>query len=198
MTVHLRLGLPDGLRDQAAALYWQAFGGKLGAVMGPTPHALRYLARVIRADHCIVALDPDGGLMGLAGFKTPDGSFAGGSLADMRRVYGVLGMCWRASLLSLLSREVDNDRFLLDGICVAADHRSTGVGSALLAAIENQARLRGYGYVRLDVIDSNWRARALYERQGYMVIKTDSIGPLRHVFGFASALTMVKPIRDAS
>ena len=30
MTVSIRRGLPPALRPQAAQLYWQAFGGKLG------------------------------------------------------------------------------------------------------------------------------------------------------------------------
>jgi ribosomal protein S18 acetylase RimI-like enzyme len=187
-------GLPTSLKADAAALYWQAFGGKLGRVMGPDARALAFLQRVIRADHVYVALDDHGRLLGLAGFKTPDGAFAGGGWADMRAIYGVGGVLWRAPLLALLSREVDNDRFLLDGICVAPAARGLGVGSALMAAIENEARERGYAYVRLDVIDSNWRARALYQRLGYAAVNTVPLGLLRHVFGFNAAVTMVKPL----
>ena len=185
-------GLPAALRSDAAALYWQAFGGKLGRVMGPDARARRFLERVIRADHVLVARDEAGGLLGLAGFKTPAGSFAGGDWVDMRAIYGLSGLVWRAPLLALLSHEVDNDRFLLDGICVAPEVRSLGVGSALMAAIEDEGRTRGYAQVRLDVIDSNWRARALYQRLGYTAIKTEPMGLLRHVFGFEAAVTMVK------
>ena len=192
--ITVSLGLPPSLRAQAASIYWQAFGGKLGRVMGPDARAHAFLARVMRADHALVARDKTGALLGLAGFKTPQGSFAGGSWTDMRAVYGLAGLAWRLPLLALLSREVDNDRFLLDGICVAPAARGLGVGSALMAAIEDEARARGYAYVRLDVIDTNWRARALYERLGYMGIKTAPLGPLRHVFGFDAAVTMVKPV----
>jgi ribosomal protein S18 acetylase RimI-like enzyme len=192
--ITVSLGLPPSLRDQAAVIYWQAFGGKLGRVMGPDARAHAFLARVMRADHALVARDEAGALLGLAGFKTPQGSFAGGSWADMQAIYGLAGLAWRLPLLALLSREVDNDRFLLDGICVAPAARGLGVGSALMAAIEDEARARGYGYVRLDVINTNWRARALYERLGYIGIKTAPLGPLRHVFGFDAAVTMVKPV----
>lgn len=192
--ITISLGLPHELRAQAAAIYWQAFGGKLGQVMGPDARAQAFLIRVMRSDHVLVARDETGALLGLAGFKTPQGSFAGGSWADMRAIYGLTGLLWRAPLLALLSREVDNDRFLLDGICVAPAARGLGVGSALMAAIEDEARARGYAYVRLDVIESNWRARALYERLGYMGIKTVPLGLLRHAFGFDAAVTMVKPV----
>lgn len=193
MSVQIARGLPDALRDEAVRLYWQAFGGKLGTVMGPEPRALAFLARVMRADHVFVALE-DGRLRGMVGFKTPQGSFAGGAMADLVAVYGRVGALWRAGLLELLNREVDNERFLLDGICVAPEARSRGIGARLLAAIEAEALERGYAAVRLDVIGENWRARALYERQGFAVVRTDRLGLLRHVFGFESSLTMVKPV----
>ena len=41
------LGVPADMRDQAAALYWEAFGEKLGRVMGPAPRATRFIARSI-------------------------------------------------------------------------------------------------------------------------------------------------------
>ena len=187
-------GLPEALRDDAARLYWQAFGGKLGRVMGPDAKAHRYLQRVIEPEFALVARDADGALLGLAGFKTPEGSFAGGSWGDLLAIYGLFGMAWRGLLLALLSREIDNERFLLDGICVTASARSQGVGSALIAAIEDEARERGYTQLRLDVVDSNWRAKALYERLGFAVTKTDRLGLLRYAFGFDAAHTMVKPL----
>jgi ribosomal protein S18 acetylase RimI-like enzyme len=185
------LGLPPGQERQAAALYWQAFGGKLNRVMGPKASALAFLTRVIRSDHVIVALDARGTVIGLAGFKTSRGAFAGGSTADMRAVYGACGATWRAAILWLLQREVDNRHFLLDGICVDRAARNTGIGTALLAAICAEARRRGYPGVRLDVIDTNWRARALYERNGFVTTGTQSLGMLRHIFGFSAATTMV-------
>lgn len=194
MKVSLHIGLPPHLRAEAVQLYWLAFGGKLGRVMGPEPLALRFLTRVLRGDHAIVALDAQGRLLGMAGFKTPAGSFAGGEMADVQAIYGRLGAAWRLPLLWMLGHEVDNDRFLLDGICVARSARGRGIGSALMQAIEAEAVARGYEQVRLDVIDSNWRAKALYLRLGYAVEKTDDIGLLRFAFGFRSATTMVKPL----
>ena len=69
--------------------------------------------------------------------------------------------------------------------------RGQGVGSALLKAIIAEARRRGYHHVRLDVIDTNSRARALYERIGFVASDTHQLGPLRHVFGFRATTTMV-------
>ena len=194
MSIQIHHGLPDRLRSDAARLYWQAFGGKLGRVLGPDPLAYALLARVMRGDHAIVALSEDGALLGLVGFKSPAGAFAGGEFGDLRAVYGTVGALWRAGLLWLLERDLDNDRFLMDGICVADTARGQGVGTALLDAICAEGRARGYPSVRLDVIDANPRARALYERQGFVATRTSKIGALRWVFGFSAATTMVRAL----
>ena len=113
---------------------------------------------------------------------------------DLIAIYGHFGGRWRGCILWALNRETDNDRFLVDGICVARNQRGKGIGSLLLSRLCDEAARRGYRSIRLDVIDANWRARALYERQGFTAISTESLGALRHVFGFASATTMVRPI----
>lgn len=195
MGVTIFSGLHAHLRADAARLYWEAFGGKLDRVLGPDPRALAFFERVIRTDHCLAALD-DGTLIGIAGFKTTSGSFAGGGWADLIAVYGAWGGRWRGWALWALNREVDNDRFLVDGICVTRDKRGKGVGSLLLAGLYDEAARRGYRSVRLDVIDANWRARALYERQGFVATRTESLGPLRHLFGFATSITMVRPLPE--
>lgn len=196
MSVTIFSGLEPHLRPQAARLYWEAFGGKLAPVLGPEPRALAFLERVIRTDLCLAALDGSGALIGLAGYKTPSGSFAGGAWSDLAAIYGHWGGWWRGRLLWLLNREVDNDRFLVDGICVARQHRGKGIGSLLLAALCDEATARGYRSIRLDVIDENWRARALYERLGFMATRTEKLGLLRHLFGFAASTTMVRPLKE--
>lgn len=191
-TVRLHHGVAPQHRAAAAVLYWQAFGAKLHRVLGPEPLALRYLERVIRADHAICAVGRDGRLVGVAGFRTVSGSFAATGLAEMRAVYGLSGALWRRGVFGLLSHEVENRRFLMDGICVAETARGQGIGSALLDAICDEARRRGFDEVRLDVVDTNPRARALYERAGFVAQHDTSIGLLRHVFGFRSATAMVR------
>lgn len=190
--------IEDGLRAdhraQASALYWEAFGPKLGIVLGPQDKGLAFINRVLDPMHAISAIGDDGALLGVAGFKTQKGALVGGTFADLRAVFGFLGATWRGLLVEVLERDTENKRFLMDGIFVSPEARGQGVGTALLNAICVEARKRGYTEVRLDVIDTNPRARALYERQGFVAIDTKNIGPLRHIFGFRSATTMVRAL----
>ncbi len=54
-------------------------------------------------------------------------------------------------------------------IGVAPAHRGRGVGSALLAALVERARVQGHRAISLSVEDGN-RARHLYERAGFQVV----------------------------
>jgi ribosomal protein S18 acetylase RimI-like enzyme len=52
-------------------------------------------------------------------------------------------------------------------MAVEPGHRQAGVGTALLAAAEDEARRRGLPYMALMVTEENAPARGLYERSGY-------------------------------
>lgn len=194
IAAQLHLGLPAALRPAAADLYWQAFGPKLGRVLGPPALARTFLLRVMRPDQVISAIGPEGQLLGLAGFRTAEGGFASGQAADLTAVYGRRGALWRSALLGLLSRGEDGSGFLLDGICVVQAARGQGLGSALIEAICDEARHRGHDRVRLDVVEGNHRAIALYQRLGFRVTARQTIGPLSLVFRFQAVLTMQRDL----
>lgn len=192
MSFTLHPGFPQDQCAEMARLYWRVFGGKLGRVMGPECRAMDYITRVMRPDHAISAIRADGEVLGVAGFKTPEGAFVGGTFADLAAIYGRIGAVWRAGFLAILEREVENRCFVMDGIFVRDDSRGQGVGTALLDAICDEARRRGYDEVRLDVIGENIRARALYERMGFVARETSVSQVTAVLFGFRTATKMTK------
>jgi ribosomal protein S18 acetylase RimI-like enzyme len=53
-------------------------------------------------------------------------------------------------------------------IAVEEGAERRGVARSLMDAVEQWAKRRGYGWVTLNVFDRNSRARALYDRLGYL------------------------------
>lgn len=187
-------GLSHDHRPAAARGYWRAFSAKLALPLGPEDDAVRFLERVMDGRFAISAVGDDGAFLGCAGIKTPAGGLVGGGVADLAAVYGVLGAIWRLPVLMMLERPCAPGVLLMDGVFVAPDARGGGVGSALLGAVHRRAVALGLGQIRLDVIDENPRARALYERHGFVAQGHQAMGPLRHVLGFRGATTMVKAV----
>jgi len=188
-------GMSAAACGQAVALYWQAFGSKLGRLLGPERQAMALLANVVQPDHALVAIESGlGAVVAVAGFRSPRGSFVPLTGAPLRAVYGNFGGWARQGAIALLSREVDNTRFLVDGIAVSEAWRSKGIGAALVAALTDEARCRGYDLLRLDVSDQNPRARSFYERLGFVPAGHRRAGIMAPVLGITGSTTMVRPI----
>ncbi len=194
MTVTVSKGFSEVERPQAAALFWQAFAAKLHKVMGPDEKGLAFFETALDPEFALVARDAGGRMLGLAGFKTNKGGLAGGSLSDLARVYGWFGALWRGVVLSVLERDLQPGVFQMDSIFVAAEARGQGIGTTLLSAIKAEAQRRGMAEVQLDVIDTNPRAQALYEREGFKPVGVEKTGPFRHLFGFSRATKMSWPV----
>lgn len=191
MKFEISHGFSADERSTVAALYWEAFAAKLGRVMGPEPKALQFLEAQLDPDFALVARNDAGTVIGVAGFKTSQGALIGGELSDLARTYGWLSTLWRAPILALVERDLADDILLMDGICVSSDARGLGLGTGLLRGIIEQARALNLGAVRLDVIDTNPRAKALYLRFGFKPVGEEHLGPLKWVFGFSSATKML-------
>ncbi|MGC1379726.1 MAG: GNAT family N-acetyltransferase [Candidatus Baltobacteraceae bacterium] len=77
----------------------------------------------------------------------------------------------RAGFLFLLDDLPDEVTALPQGfvayMAVEPKWRGSGIGAALLAAAEDEAKRRGLPYMALMVTEENAPARTLYERRGY-------------------------------
>ncbi|MDD8023935.1 MAG: GNAT family N-acetyltransferase [Paracoccaceae bacterium] len=194
MSIWIGHGLRPEHRTAAALLYWQAFGGKLGRVMGPEPKALRFIERVMSERHVITAFDATGQLLGVIGYRTHGGSFVGGDRHDLAAVYGRVGAAWRNACLAVLASDQEARVMIVDGLAVSATARGMGVGAALIEALCREAQARGYRELRLDVVGENLRARALYERLGFQVQRRSDSRLTALIFGFHTAFVMARTL----
>lgn len=187
---HIEQGLRPGLKLDAARLYWAAFSQKLGKILGPQRLGIAYFSDAIVSENCFCAVGETGDLLGVAGFKVGNAGFLGGGIGALRRCYGLHGVIWRLPALMMLEKSARSDTLQMDGICVAQGARGAGIGSALLRAMASHGRNLGKDKVSLDVIDTNPRARALYQRHGFTATSTVQMGPLRYIYGFSAATKM--------
>src|SRR5690606_2933423 len=99
--------LPSVTQRQAAQLYWAAFEGKLGRLLGPKPVALRLIENVLDPEHGLAALAPSGELVGVAGFRSDGGTFVPFAPWALRLVYGRFGAAWRLAAFYAISEAPD-------------------------------------------------------------------------------------------
>jgi ribosomal protein S18 acetylase RimI-like enzyme len=71
-------------------------------------------------------------------------------------------------IAGLVVLDVADERFEVDNVAVAPDHRGTGIGRALLMHAEEEARRRGFDTVHLLTHEKMAENLALYDRIGYV------------------------------
>jgi ribosomal protein S18 acetylase RimI-like enzyme len=86
----------------------------------------------------------------------------------------------------------------MDGIVVHPAARGQGVGTLLLHALFDIAQQQQMRTVRLDVVDTNPAARRLYERLGFVAVKSRRYPLLRTIFGFSASTTMIAQVNRLS
>ncbi|MFD3659156.1 GNAT family N-acetyltransferase [Streptomyces sp. NPDC058659] len=195
-TTVVRRGVPEDGAARVAALYWEAFGRKLGAALNPPDKARAFLTAHLHHDRAVTVL-VDGEVAGVAGYRLGGRGLLGGGAGDVLSAYGVLRGLHRVALLALLERSPAPGELVMDGIAVAPGHRGAGIGTMLLREITAVAAEAGSRRIRLDVIDVNPRARALYERHGFVAVHTERTPYLRELMGFGAVTTMHRPVTAA-
>lgn len=188
--ISVQQGFPDELRSSAAELYDAAFGAKLSIAMPNPCSRIEVLKVGFNPAFSFVAIS-DGEMVGIAGFKTEQGSLTGGiSFHVLKEKIGFWGAIRAVLVLVLFQRNQIPDQLLMDGIGVSPKMRGNGIGTKLLHSVIEYAKNKGYRSVRLDVIDTNPAARRLYERVGFVPIKTEQFTYLKWLLGFRAATQM--------
>lgn len=187
--------LPDELSAAAVCLFLDALGEKLVPILGDDARAQAILENSLDPTRAIAAVC-DGELVGLLAIKDRERGFIAPTLRAMTQTYGLLGGLYRMVGLAFLHHAVAPDEFYVDGVAVIDAMRGQGVGSQLFARLEQRALETGIRTLSLDVINTNPRAKVLYERLGFVRVKQERAWPFNRIFGlpFESDTLMIKKI----
>ncbi|MEO0759840.1 MAG: GNAT family N-acetyltransferase [Cyanobacteria bacterium J06648_16] len=187
--------LPADLKSSASRLLLSAFREKLLPVLGDDERAQHVVEESINSTNCIAAID-DQKLVGLLGVRNDQGLFFRPTLKLMTTAYGVVGGLLRKACLALLEHATAPDEWYVFCVAVSEEARGQGIGSHLFARLEERAIQNGATKISLQVINTNPRAKVLYERLGFVSRKQTPIWPFNRLVGwpFESAVLMVKEI----
>lgn len=195
-SVEILHGIPDAMRSSAAALYDDAFGAKFAGAISSREQRLALLADSLNLAFAFGATE-NNRLVGLAGYKTRQGSFTDGMTYNaLLKHAGLIRGNWATLVFSLYERSLTSGQLLMDGIVVDASARGRGIGTRLLNELTTFGKSNGYETVRLDVIDTNPCARRMYEPNGFTATRTESFGYLRWLLGFGASTTLVRQTAD--
>ncbi len=189
--------IPSLIRATGSVSYDYQFGREgllehLVAASWPTPDTL------FCAD-CVTAATANGDLLGIelgfagpnfAGFKANLALLAPGLVERGEVSYdALLGLTVRARKASYLNAAIPDDVYYLHALSTLPQHRSQGVGKALLQAAMDRARAANYRELQLDVLADN-PAVSFYRAMGLEVICEVRSPELSREHGFPSEYRM--------
>ena len=186
-----QVGIPHEYINEAIALYEEAFGKKISVVIKEDSERRKVISSCFVLEYAISALASDR-LVGIAGIHTKTGSLTGGmGYKELISQLGFIKGSKAALMFSLYERKPKEGELVMDGISVHSEYRGKGIGGMLLTKVKEYALRHGFSSIRLDVIDINPRAKALYERSGFKVVKQEEFYYLKNILGFGSSETMI-------
>ena len=190
--------LPAEFRISAAHLYMNALRDKFLPVLGKLDKAQPIFENNLTLDHCLSAFCNQK-LVGILGIQTGEGGFWNPTMKSLMDGYGLMGGLYRFSGLSLLHHKTEITEWHIDGVAVVDEMRGAGIGSGLLNLLESIAKKSNIRKISLDVVDTNPRAKTLYEHLGFIETKRQNFWPLNLIFKFPfqSSIQMVKSISGA-
>ena len=175
--------LPDSFRASAVELFLDSLGEKIIPAMGKRGRAEALLAKALNGQACFLAVEGSR-LLGMIGLNTSQSLFVQAGLTDFVRNAGFFRSLWTLPILGAMEHASAADELYIEMIAVSPETRGKGVGRALMQEAEQRCRKLGKNRLTLQVVDTNPRAKKLYEEMGFRTIKTYSVQPWGRIVGW--------------
>jgi ribosomal protein S18 acetylase RimI-like enzyme len=191
----------ENQKKQVSKLLFDAFREKFTYIWHMNKseeHTLEFLYHNLNYNSCLYAIYEDNvvGVLGMDNFKGV--KLLQFSLKSQIESYGILGGLFRQCIQVVerifFSSKVDSKQSRVYPIAVSEKTRGMGIGKALLIKFEEYLKERGILSIALEVIDTNPRAKKLYEKMGYVVIDKKRTSFFTKEAGFDYMYFMTKEI----
>lgn len=167
--MEIRKGFDEKDRAIAAKLYVEAFKRKFEKLWGEEAVIQMIFEEGFNPQYCLCAYDDNDGLVGIAGFHEGDKGLIDLEVKDFIKAFGWLKGFAKACVTGVIlhRKAKSREELLMDGIAVNRSCRGQGVGTLLFDALIQMGIEKNFKTLKLDVIDENPKAKALYERLGF-------------------------------
>jgi ribosomal protein S18 acetylase RimI-like enzyme len=176
-------GLSQKHTSDVIDLLLSTFGEKIMPILGKNNKAKRLLELSINQDNCFSAED-NTELLGVLAFQINKTRFISITLRSVINEYGIVRGVLKFIGLSLLGHKSYSDEIYVEAVAVCKNARGQGVGTELFEALFGFAKENKVKSITLQVIGPNTKAKELYERLGFVVIKHTRIWPINRMFGW--------------
>ncbi len=172
----IRHGVPPQLRPAAARLYWRHFGHGLQPLRTTPRQGAALILTLMQPDQALVALGPQGGLVGIAGLRGAAGGFLSLRPQGFVAAFGPASGRLRHAALGLHASGQATGDLILDGVAVRRGWRGRGIARALVAAAAAEARRLGHPGLTAQVEAGNDSALAAWGALGFRCIGRHRLG----------------------
>ncbi|MHB1336796.1 MAG: GNAT family N-acetyltransferase [Candidatus Humimicrobiaceae bacterium] len=175
--------------DHAIEIYYCAFKRKIKALIKSKEKALAIYKKSLNADRVLYAV-LDEKVVGIAGLHYDNKNFVEIKYKDLREYFNPIFSYFVYFIYRKMSPELKNDVIRIDSIAVDEDARGQGIGSILIEKVVEFAKDKGFKEVILEVVDTNPKAKKLYEKIGFNEKKLVKFYFTSRVAGFSSEFIM--------
>ena len=176
-------------RIRTIEIFYDAFEQKIRALIKSREKAIAIYNRSLKNDQVFYAL-MDGNVVGLIGLHYKNKPFLEFKYRDLRKYFNPLQSYFIYRIYKLTSPKIKDDVLRIDSIAVDKSSRGLGIGTQLINKVFEFANNKGFNEVILEVINTNPKAKALYERIGFKEKKIVRYYFLTRSAGFSSEYIM--------
>ena len=184
MSIQIQFGVPKNQRSKIAKIYYEAFQDKLSRIFSNKQKVETLISTSLRDERILVAYK-DGVVVGFAGLQYQGKKFMDPSLTQAVRIYGLETI--RVLLFfafSIFTKPKPNQLYL-EILAVSKDQQNKGIGTKLIQSTINHARSKKIPQIKLEVVNTNPKAKKLYQRIGFGKVKDHKIPyPFSALIGF--------------
>ena len=191
MTVKLQWGVPEALHLIVATLIYDSFETKFRYTLCPRKKGISFIADSIQGEYGLVAIQ-ESKVVGIGGARTDQGELLQIRFSTWIRTYHIQAIRSFFIGFPFWHERHISGTLTLTSLSVKEEARGQGIGTKIIKEFIHYGSANGFHTLNLEVVNSNPRAKALYDRLGFTTQKYTSIPrPWSFFLGFTGVYEMV-------